>query len=171
MSYYDYEKNPVMLERGIDNIGYMIKILHENIVNLIDEQMKEFDLTAAQWYPIVTIGLGQGDTPAELARIIEVDTGAMTRMLDRLEAKNFLYRTRSETDRRVVKLCLTEKGQQVTDKLLPAASNALNAMLKGISYEEFKLFQSLLVRMLLNIRPDLLDMLHAQRGDKKGSLE
>ncbi|MDO5679690.1 MAG: MarR family transcriptional regulator [Pelistega sp.] len=167
MSIYDYENNPVMLERGIDNIGYMIKLLNDNLGNLIDEQMKDFDLTAAQWYPIVTIGLGQGDTPAELARLIEVDTGAMTRMLDRLEAKNFLYRTRCEKDRRVVKLCLTEKGQAVTDKLFPACSNALNAMLKGITQEEFKLFQGLLIRMLLNIRPDLLEMLQAKRGERK----
>lgn len=164
MSHYDYEKNPVMIERGIDNIGYMIKILHENLVNLIDDQMKDFDLTAAQWSPIVIIGLGQGNTPAELARIIEVDTGAMTRMIDRLESKNFLYRRRCDKDRRVVQLYLTDKGQKVTDKLLPAVSNALNAMLKGISHEEFKLFQSLLVRMVLNIRPDLMETLQAERN-------
>ena len=167
MSIYDYENDPIMLERGLDNIGYMIKLLNDNLANLIDEQMKDFDLTAAQWYPILTIGLCHGDTPAELARLIEVDTGAMTRMLDRLEAKDFLYRTRCEKDRRVVKLRLTEKGQEVTDKLLPASAHALNSMLKGISYEEFKLFQGLLIRMLLNIRPDLLEMLQAKRGEKK----
>lgn len=161
MSHYDYENDPVMLERGIDNIGYMIKILNENLVNLIGDQMKDFELTAAQWHPIVIIGLGKGNTPAELARIIEVDTGAMTRMIDRLESKDFLYRRRCEKDRRVVQLYLTEKGQKVTDKLLPAVSNALNSMLKGISHEEFKLFQSLLVRMVLNLRPDLMEMLQA----------
>lgn len=163
---FDDNKHPETLERGSDNIAYLIKVLHETQMKLIGEQMKEFELTAAQWHPIALIGLNQANTPAELARIIEVDTGAMTRMLDRLEAKEFLYRTRCEQDRRVIKLHLTEKGNRVTNKLVPAVGDVMNVVLKGLSHEEFTLLQKLLMRMLLNIRPDIMELLNQPSPNK-----
>src|SRR5690606_39284534 len=59
-------------------------------------------LTAMQWRPIAILARGIVDTPAGLARILEVDTGAITRTLDRLEAKSLLRRVRCTEDRRVV---------------------------------------------------------------------
>ena len=73
--------------------------------------MAPLDLTAMQWRPVAMLYRGRADTPAELARLTGTDTGAMTRTLDRLEAKGLLRRNRSQTDRRVVKLELTELGE------------------------------------------------------------
>jgi DNA-binding HxlR family transcriptional regulator len=44
-------------------------------------------------------------------RGLGIDAGAITRMLDRLEAKGLVERVRSETDRRVVHVRLTEAGE------------------------------------------------------------
>ena len=151
--FYNHKKNPAHIERAFDNIGYLIKLLNESMTNSIEQYMQEFELTASQWHPIVLIGLGKADTPAEIARLVDVDTGAMTRTLDRLEKKGFIYRERSKTDRRVIHIKLTPKGYRVTDKLMPAVAEVLNQSLKGFSNEEFILFRSLLLRLLNNINP------------------
>lgn len=140
--------------KGLKNIGYLIRLNNHSISQMIDAEMEPLGLTASQWHPIVIIGLGKANTPAGVARTAEVDTGAMTRTLDRLEKKGFLKRHRSTHDRRVVQLELTEKGHTVTEKLMPAVSRALNAHLKGFTEEETTLLISFLQRMQQNGNPE-----------------
>ncbi len=52
----------------------------------VDAEMETLDLTSSQWGPLLAIDFRLADTAAELSRLACVDTGAMTRMLDRLEA-------------------------------------------------------------------------------------
>ena len=136
--------------KGLKNIGYLIRLNFQSISQMIEAEMEPLGLTASQWHPIAIIGLEKANTPAGVARIAEVDTGAMTRTLDRLEKKGFLKRRRSTHDRRVVELELTEKGHTVTEKLMPAVSRALNAHLKGFTNEETTLLISFLQRMQQN---------------------
>ncbi len=75
-----------------ESIGYLLRQLRIQMDRAIDAEMAEHDLTGVQWGPLLAIHFGLGDTAAELARVGCVDTGAMTRMLDRLEAKGLLRR-------------------------------------------------------------------------------
>jgi DNA-binding MarR family transcriptional regulator len=133
-----------------DNIGYIIKTVHASINRMIDHGVAPLGLTAMQWKPMVLISHRGIDTPAELARAVGVDTGAMTRTLDRLEAKGFLTRQRSLSDRRVVKLELTASGHDVVADILPAVARTLNTHLNGFSDQEIATLISLLLRMEAN---------------------
>jgi DNA-binding MarR family transcriptional regulator len=133
-----------------DNIGYILKTVYTSINRMIDQGVAPLGLTAMQWKPMVLISSREIDTPAELARAVSVDTGAMTRTLDRLEAKGFLTRHRSQTDRRVVKLELTASGRNVVAGILPAVAHTLNAHLSGFSRQEVDTLISLLRRMEAN---------------------
>jgi DNA-binding MarR family transcriptional regulator len=79
----------------------------------------------------------EGDTVAGLARDLEIDPGAMTRSLDRLEAKGLVRRERSTQDRRVVRLVLTGEGRKVARKVptvlaqVSPATCAVSAMTNG----------------------------------------
>jgi DNA-binding MarR family transcriptional regulator len=116
----------------------------------IDEQMQVHDLTAQQWKPLLMLRTGQADTAAALARLNCSDNGAMTRMLDRLEAKGLLRRVRSAHDRRIVHLELTDEGKRVSDLIPYGLSKVLNEHLEGFSKAEFTQLQSLLRRMIAN---------------------
>lgn len=61
--------------------------MSNSLNRMLDLEMAPLGLTAMQWRPLAMIASGRADTPAELARLINVDTGAMTRTLDRLEAR------------------------------------------------------------------------------------
>jgi len=77
-------------------------------------------------------------------------TGAMTRMLDRLQTKNFINRVRSTDDRRVVKLELTERGRKVYPTLRTCSSVAIDQMLQGIEQKDIEHVEFLLEKMLAN---------------------
>lgn len=133
-----------------ESLGHMTRVLINSINRSIDVQMQVHDLTAMQWKPLLMLRLGRASTAAGLARLNGSDTGAMTRMLDRLEAKGLLRRVRSESDRRVVHLELTTDGSRISDLIPHGLSTVLNAHLEGFSRAEFKQLQSLLRRMIAN---------------------
>ena len=91
-------------------------------------------------------------TAADLSRIACHDTGAVTRLLDRLEAKELIRRVRSAEDRRVVNLELTEEGKRVAADIPGVIADLANQVLAGFSPEEFTQFQDLLGRALVNAR-------------------
>ena len=100
---------------------------------------------------MLKLHLGHASTVAELARACNLDAGAMTRMLDRLEAKGLYKRIRSETDRRVFNIALTDTWRTVAQGIPGVLCTVLNQHLTGLSVEEFSVFKSLLQRILANV--------------------
>jgi DNA-binding MarR family transcriptional regulator len=84
--------------------------------------------------------------------VLGVDAGAMTRMLDRLEAKGLIGRVRSLTDRRVTQLRLTATGEAATEGIPEVVARVNNDYLQGFSREEFEELNALLARMRANGR-------------------
>ena len=112
--------------------------------------MQPLDLTAMQWAPLLLLSEGKGNTAAELARAMDIDTGAMTRMLDRLEAKGLVVRTRSASDRRVVHLELTGDGVKAAQAIPHVIAEVLNLHLCDFDAGELQLLMSFLRRMITN---------------------
>jgi DNA-binding MarR family transcriptional regulator len=136
--------------RPEDSVGYLMRLILSSMAHGIDTQLADSDLTNAQWLPMLKLHLGHASTVAELARACNLDAGAMTRMLDRLEAKGLCKRIRSETDRRVVNIALTDTGCTVAQGIPGVLCAVLNQHLTGLSEEEFSIFKSLLQRILAN---------------------
>jgi DNA-binding MarR family transcriptional regulator len=98
---------------------------------------------------LVIIELYGADTPAELCRSLSLDSGSMTRMLDRLEQKGLLMRTRSDADRRQVRLVLTEAGQALSDLLPTIGAQAMNEMVGVLEDEELATLEKILTKILV----------------------
>lgn len=116
----------------------------------VEAQLDPADLTHAQWMPLFMLSLGRASTAAELARECDLDAGATTRLLDRLERKGLCRRERSKQDRRVVLLSLTPEGRKAAQRVPQVLSAVHNEALSGFSPEEWETLKSLLRRMLTN---------------------
>ena len=133
-----------------DSVGYMMRKVMSSIRTQADAQLSAHDLTYAQWLPVFKISLCSTTTVASLARDLETDPAAMTRALDRLEAKGLVTRERSTTDRRVVQLALTAEGQRIAALVPPVLADVLNGHLSDFTHEEWQLLLRMLRRMLAN---------------------
>lgn len=133
-----------------ESIGYLIKIAHQTILRNTDNELQPYGLTAPQWAPLLVLSKRKADTVAGCAREIDVDTGAMTRMLDRLEAKGFVSRKRSCEDRRIVHVKLTKAGHDIVKLIPPSICRVLNRHLAGFSKTEFETLKGLLCRFVMN---------------------
>ncbi|HUR88973.1 MAG TPA: MarR family transcriptional regulator [Ramlibacter sp.] len=136
--------------RREESIGYLMGRAINIVKEAVDEELAPTGLTHAQWVPLLKVYLGEASTVAELARETQVDVGAMTRTLDRLEMKGLVRRVRSSEDRRVVNVELTGEGTATAKQIPSVLCRVQNAHLRGFSQEEWQMLKSLLRRVLDN---------------------
>jgi DNA-binding MarR family transcriptional regulator len=136
-----------------DNLGYLLKRCGTLIAITVDRSLAEFGMTHAQLGIFLRLVSGSAKTASELARELITDTGSMTRMLDRLEEKQFIERSRDGEDRRVVRVRLTSKGERLADQMKGVAIASLNQHLRGFSAAETTQLKDFLQRMIANAEP------------------
>src|SRR5471032_2095705 len=102
----------------------------------MDAALRDLEVTSTQVGIILSMAHGLASTPFELSKMLDIDTGLMTRMLDKLEKQNVLTRVRSVDDRRVVNLTLTAKGRSLATDISSRAPDVLNRRLKDFSVAE-----------------------------------
>jgi len=133
-----------------ESVGYLMRRVTMSIIQQADKRLGEHGLTSAQWAPLFKIKSGHNPTVADLALALEMDAGAMTRLLDRLEKKGLCKRVRSTEDRRVVNIELTPEGEASIAEVPAVLADVLNAHLAGFSKSEWQALRSYLERMLAN---------------------
>jgi len=137
--------------RAEDSIGYMMRRILVALGQSVESHICEpGGPTYPQWIPLHKLRMGLATTVAELARECELDTGAMTRLLDRLEAKGLCRRVRSVSDRRVVNIELTEEGRAAAEAVPHVLSRVQNEHLAGFTDKEWEQLKSYLRRILNN---------------------
>lgn len=131
-----------------ESVGFMMRRIVSHISREVDRELEPLGLTNAQWVPLLKLHLGCGSTAAELARESDLDAGSMTRLLDRLEAKQLCRRVRSVDDRRVVHIELTPAGVAAAEQIPAVLSRVQNTHLAGFTTEEWQTLKGLLRRVL-----------------------
>ncbi len=134
--------------RMAQSVGFAITKARNLVVAEMDAALKDLNITSPQVGILLSMTDGAATTPFELARLLGIDTGLMTRMLDKLETRGLLERSRSVEDRRVVNLTLTKAGRAVAARIPEIAPVVLNARLQKFSSEEFDELRRLLHKFL-----------------------
>ena len=102
---------------------------------------------------IASLAGDERKSASDLCKGISYDAGAMTRMLDRLEGKGLIRRSRSPEDRRLVHLELTDEGRAAYPRMRELSLAVANRFLRGFSKAEARTLEGLLNRMLDNAQP------------------
>ncbi|MBN3857540.1 MarR family transcriptional regulator [Paraburkholderia sp. Ac-20340] len=120
------------------SIGFSLTKARNLIASELDTALKDLDISSQQMGIVLSLQRGIASTPFELSKLLGIDTGLMTRMLDKLEAKGLLVRSRSVEDRRVVNLSLTKQGEAMATQIPEIVPPVLNARLRNFSRSEFE---------------------------------
>ena len=108
-------------------LGYWVSSLASALRKGLDRQLAASDVTSAQWAILDVCSRGEANSPSALARVIPVDTAAISRQLDKLREKGLIRRRRLTSDRRSVRVELTQEGRELVPTLAPLvhANNVL----------------------------------------------
>ncbi len=95
------------------SLGYLARRIHQIGAGLIEPIFADEGMSGTQWSALMSISTGRAATCADLARDLSHDKGATTRLVDTLEQRGWVNRSRAVEDRRVIKLELTPEGEVV----------------------------------------------------------
>lgn len=104
-----------------DHVGRWLRLLSDEVHLSFERRLATHDVTVAQWNVLVCLYRGDGQTIAELARFIQTDTAAVSRLIDRLTDKGLVGRHADPSSRRRVLLALTPRAVDLVPDLIALA--------------------------------------------------
>lgn len=117
-------------------------------ITAIEEQVirtEEYEkATTNDMHVIEAIGVGRPKNMTSVAKSLSVTTGTLTISVNSLVKKGFVERVRSEEDRRVVLISLTEKGKQIYLKHQKFHENMVNSIVNQLDEQEKVLLEKVL---------------------------
>ncbi len=133
-------------------------VFHDILVNLFQEIMdiEEKALITAEFknisvndmHIIEAIGTGEPKNMSTVAKLMSVTVGTLTIAINNLVKKGYVSRVRSEEDRRVVLIFMTEKGKRAYQHHREFNDGMVKALVEGLDEGQ----QKILVKSLLNLR-------------------
>lgn len=149
------------------SLGYLTRRV-QNLTNPHAEAIfADQDLTFTQWISLMGLREGVAETSADLARHLNHDAGAVTRVVDELEKRGLLRRERSKADRRVVKLILTPQGRAVARMHVPPIVDFWNRVTDEFSAAEVKHLLDLMARLIARLETEPMHQSAAKKKVKE----
>jgi len=134
------------------SVGHLMGRARASMLSSLDAELARFGLSGMQYAVLKHLSDGTARTAADLCRLMFHDTGAMTRVLDRLEQKGLVRRERCREDRRVVFLRVAANGRALLPRLRAVATRVIDGHLAGFSAAEIETLKAYLGRMIENGR-------------------
>ena len=121
------------------------EIMHIEEKAIITEEFK--DISNNDMHIIEAIGKEEPKNMSTIAKSLAVTVGTLTIAINNLVKKGYVSRVRSEEDRRVVLISLSEKGDKAYDHHKRFHEEMVEATLEGLNKSETEV----LVRALQNL--------------------
>ena len=149
-----YDVKTYQPAHGVGQLMYRVRAAYMSALDQAlskQPEVAELEISGPQYVILSLLAQGGVDSASQLCKDISYDGGAMTRMIDRLEAKGLIVRRRCPEDRRLNKLALTDAGRDALPKLRAVSVRILNHFLRGFSQADARQLEAYLTRMLENI--------------------
>ena len=130
------------------SVGYLIKRASALGIECLEPALADRGFRFTQWVILMYLRDGLAINAKEICSQLRHDSGAVTRVIDQLEARDFVRRERSVNDRREVKLTLTDAGRETVESLIPTVVDRLNHMLRDFSAAEVAELTRLLAKFI-----------------------
>ena len=127
----------------------------ENAVKQVSEafgrRLQNSGITRVQWIALYYLKTRNRISQRDLSILMNIQDSSAGRLIDRLERDGFIERERNDSDRRVIYIKLTEKGDKLISDLIPIGTKFNDDLLEGISEAELEIYEKVLQKMIVNI--------------------
>lgn len=108
-----------------NQLCFPLYVIAKEITGLYRPLLEELDITYPQYLVMMVLWEHQRLTVNQIGEKLFLDSGTITPILKRLEAKSYIVRQRKIEDERVVEISLTDEGERLQDKacLIPEKMN------------------------------------------------
>lgn len=134
------------------SLGLMFRQIRDAMWAQMERELGQagHELNFSQFMTIKELARGNASV-TELARVAQLNPGAMTRLLDKLEASGLVQRIADPADRRALKIHLTEQGLGIWRDINQCGERVHARALAGLADGE----RNELARLLIHVRDNL----------------
>lgn len=141
------------------SLGYLLRRVSKLSGSRIETAFQDSDITFTQWIVLALVSSDTANTCTALARDMDHNSGAMTRLIDQLEERGLIIRTRAEKDRRISKLSITDAGNEMKTMLAARVAGVWNEIITGFDHDDIRQLITTLTKLL-----DRIEALEAESG-------
>ena len=138
--------------RDEEAVSTLVFHLGRELRTALDRRFESHGITSQQAALLLLSRLLKEPSPIKMAARLGTDAAGMTRLLDRLERKQFIARRVSPDDRRLVVIELGPRSKHLLPRLVPEFKWAEKGLLDGFKKSEVDELNKMLRRLLHNAR-------------------
>ena len=103
------------------HLGYWLRLVSNQVSAAFARALQERGVSLAEWVVLAHLDAAPALSAVELAAAMGMTRGAISKVLDKLEAKEWIARAVSPADNRVQVLSLTRRGRRRLPELIGLA--------------------------------------------------
>lgn len=136
------------------SLGVLIGQVRGELVHALETELQRegVELRFTQFLALKRLAVDGPMSAGELARALDHDAGAMTRVIDQLEKKGYAVRQPNELDRRSLRIAVTEAGMATWRHIAKAHERTLERAQHELTPAERKQLIAYLERILAALR-------------------
>jgi MarR family transcriptional regulator, transcriptional regulator for hemolysin len=134
-------------------IGLRLAHTSKSVSRAFSSALAEVGGSVPMWLILTSLMGESWPAQHQLARALRIEGPTLTRHLDGLEDAGLIVRTREPSDRRAVRVELTEAGRTKHAELRHAVIGFNRRLTSGLSEAELEELRGLLGRLERNVRP------------------
>lgn len=146
-----------MQHESDDYIGYMLTDVARLLRTVFERRVRALGLTRAQWIVIARLHRRPGLSQSEVADLLEIEKASAGRLIDRMEAKNWLERRADPNDRRINRLHLTQEANRLHALIWPIAEATVDDALAGLTPRQQTQLTEMMRKVKMQIQLLLVD--------------
>ncbi|WP_414044809.1 MarR family winged helix-turn-helix transcriptional regulator [Macrococcus equi] len=133
-----------------NSLDYQMYLAQREIIKYYNRNLLKQNQLSYQHYLVLMVLNEEEVMPVlQLGERLAFQSGTITPILKKMEARGIISRHRSEDDERIVMVQLTEEGMQLVKQLLNTPYDMFKA--SHLSYEEYQLLMKLSQKIVKNV--------------------
>jgi DNA-binding MarR family transcriptional regulator len=131
------------------HLGYWLRFVSNHVSNAFSRKLAACDVTVAEWVTLRELYEHEEIAPSQLAARLGMTRGAISKLADRLLAKELVAKAESDVDRRFQSLRLTRAGRALVPKLSALADQNDDEFFGQLSAGERKAIERVMRRLVV----------------------
>ncbi|HZG38801.1 MAG TPA: MarR family transcriptional regulator [Nodosilinea sp.] len=133
------------------NLGYKVKLVSQLMYRDFLERLEPYGLTPFHYLVLCCLWEEDGLSTSGIADKLKQLGATLTGVVDRMEDRHLVYRERDPSDRRIIRIWLTDDGRKLMDVLPAVGAETIKRATAGVSEAEQAAVMQLLEQIIHNL--------------------
>lgn len=133
------------------NLGYKVKLVSQLMYRDFLERLEPYGLTPFHYLVLCCLWEEDGLSTSGIADKLKQLGATLTGVVDRMEDRHLVYRERDPSDRRIIRIWLTDEGKKLMDVLPAVGAETIQRATAGVSEADQAAVIQLLEQIIHNL--------------------